>query len=145
MLLSVNPVTQTFGRLEDTMDNVLNLDSTILTDIKDDLGLNSEDTSFDTVLVSYISMALSQIDQVSDSTKISISKTTKWSECFTELQKTGSIFMNMVRHYVFVATYLLFDPPASSTLKVLKDSQSEIIWRIEAEQRILERGEITSE
>lgn len=98
---------------------------TILTDIKQMLGLTEDYTPFDQELVMHINSVLMILNQLGVGTsnfRITLTDPTAsgtltsqetWSQ-FLGSSYTGN--MEAVKSYVFTKVKLLFDPPASGTL-----------------------------
>ena len=104
----------------------MNLDPIALrANLKDSLGINEDDPSFDSELNTLILGALGTLKQVG---AVRIDETNQvWVTDFTELG------FSIVEQYLFTYTRIRFDPPAPSTLAILKEHESELIWRIELE------------
>lgn len=99
---------------------------TILTDVKQMLGLTEDYTPFDQELVMHINSVLMILNQLGVGTpnfKITLSQTTgdnpQTVSTETWAQFLGTSYlgnMEAVKSYVFTKVKLLFDPPASGTL-----------------------------
>ena len=99
---------------------------TILTSIKQMLGLPEDYTPFDRELVMHINsvlMILNQLGVGNENFKITLTQTAgenpKWvsNETWSAFLGTGYTGnMEAVKSYVFTKVKLLFDPPASGTL-----------------------------
>lgn len=99
---------------------------TILTDVKQMLGLMEDYTPFDQELVMHINSVLMILNQLGVGTpnfKITLSQTTgdnpQTVSTETWAQFLGTSYlgnMEAVKSYVFTKVKLLFDPPASGTL-----------------------------
>lgn len=99
---------------------------TILTDIKQMLGLTEDYTPFDQELVMHINSVLMILNQLGVGTpnfKIILSKTpgdnpqTVSTETWAQFLGTSYLGnMEAIKSYVFTKVKLLFDPPASGTL-----------------------------
>lgn len=99
---------------------------TILTDVKQMLGLTEDYTPFDQELVMHINSVLMILNQLGVGTsnfKITLSQTPgdnpKTVSTETWSQFLGASYlgnMEAVKSYVFTKVKLLFDPPASGTL-----------------------------
>ena len=102
-------------------------ESSILTEIKDGLGLDKEDDGFDVELTFLINSAISMIRQRGVGVDHTVNADSKWSDIF---QDGSAELMGMVKEFVRLQTKIIFDPPAPSTLKVMEEVKSELIWRI---------------
>lgn len=100
----------------------------ILTTIKEQLGIQAADTSFDSELLVHINsvfMILAQLG-VGDESGIVVDSSTKWSDVIEE----GSN-LSGVKSYVFIKVKLIFDTPSSSfVVEELKNNAREYEWRI---------------
>ena len=102
-------------------------ESSILTEIKDGLGLDKEDDGFDVELLFLVNSAISMIRQRGVGADHAVDASSKWDSIFPD----GSAeLMGMVKEFVRLHTKIIFDPPAPSTLKVMEEVKSELIWRI---------------
>lgn len=91
------------------------MDSSILTDIKDQLGIkNAEYTAFDTDLIVNINAAIGVLNQIGIGTEgfFLINNTQTWRDFLGE-DITG---FQIVKQYVFLKCKVVFDPPTSSTV-----------------------------
>lgn len=99
---------------------------TILTDVKQMLGLTEDYTPFDQELVMHINSVLMILNQLGVGTpnfRITLSQTpgdnpqTVSTETWAQFLGTSYLGnMEAVKSYVFTKVKLLFDPPASGTL-----------------------------
>lgn len=105
----------------------------ILTSVKKLLGIAEECTDFDADIIMYINMALFALVQmgVGPAAGYTISgKENEWTEFIADPVKVEA-----VKAYVAVKVRLLgFDPPQSSTtMEALKNTASEMEWRLNVE------------
>ena len=105
----------------------------ILTSVKKLLGLPADYEAFDPDIIMYINMALFTLVQmgVGPGEGYAISgKENAWTEFITDPVKVEA-----VKAYVAVKVRLLgFDPPQSSTtMEALKNTASEMEWRLNVE------------
>jgi hypothetical protein len=87
--------------------------NSILTSIKQLLGLIEEDVSFDNEIVIYINSAFMSLMQIGVGPVEGFNitdKTTEWSD-FTDRTDISSI-----KTYIYLKVRLLFDPPTSSSI-----------------------------
>ena len=100
----------------------------IFKDVKDGLGLDPEDTGFDSELLFSINAAISLIRQQGVGVDLEVKDDkAKW-EYF--IPGSSSELLGMVKEFVRLHVKIIFDPPAPSTLKVMEEVKSELIWRI---------------
>lgn len=112
-------------------------ESSILTEIKDGLGLDKEDDGFDVELTFLINSAISMIRQRGVGVDHIVNTDSIWSDIF---QDGSAELMGMVKEFVRLHTKIIFDPPAPSTLKVMEEVKSELIWRIHVGFEEVENG-----
>lgn len=103
--------------------------SRILNDVKEMLGISSDDDHFDTNIIIDINTAFSILNQLGagpvEGFQI-ISEEDVWDE-FT----SDTILLNKVKTYVFLKTKMLFDPPSSSSLiESINNLLNELEFRI---------------
>ena len=103
--------------------------SSILTDIKNLLGIDAEDTNFDTELVIFINAAISKVTQLGVGPEEGYSITGA-NETWESL--IGS-FKNLqaIKDYIYIDVRLIFDPPSNAfVVNAYRDMQNELAWRI---------------
>lgn len=104
-------------------------EASILNSVKKMCNVAESDTSFDTDLILYTNAQLSVLPQLGVcETPFSISdESEEWSDFLTE----GSDEAEMIKSYIGVAVRLVFDPPASGSVKeALQNYKDELEWRI---------------
>lgn len=101
----------------------------ILTTIKEMLGITEEYTHFDIDVITHINTALSILSQ------IGVTKTKGFS--IRDSSATWDFIINpgtdleMIKTYIFMKVKLIFDPPQSSgAVESMKQLISEFEWRI---------------
>ena len=109
----------------------------ILTSIKKLIGITEDYKHFDTDLIIHINsvfMILSQMGIGPDNGFSISDETTTWNDYLPEGDKN----FEAVKTYIYLKTRLIFDPPqSSSTMEAIKQTISELEWRlnVEAEQK----------
>lgn len=109
----------------------------ILTSIKKLIGITEDYKYFDTDLIIHINsvfMILSQMGIGPDNGFSISDETTTWNDYLPE----GNKNFEAVKTYIYLKTRLIFDPPqSSSTMEAIKQTISELEWRlnVEAEQK----------
>ena len=100
----------------------------ILTTVKEQLGVQADDNSFDSELLIHINsvfMILTQLGVGAES-GVEVEATTKWSDVIEAGSNLGG-----VKAYVFIKVKLIFDTPSSSfVVAELKENAKEYEWRI---------------
>ena len=109
----------------------------ILTSIKKLIGITEDYKHFDTDLIIHINsvfMILSQMGIGPDNGFSITDETTTWNDYLPEDNKN----FEAVKTYMHLKTRIVFDPPqSSSTMEAMKQTISELEWRlnVEAEQK----------
>lgn len=105
--------------------------SSILNDIKEQLGLVPDDPSFDTEIVIHINtvfMTLAQLGVGPPSGFMITGSTEQWDQFVDETN------LNAVKSYMFLRVKLLHDPPGTGFTTQSFDRQiTELEWRLNAE------------
>ena len=100
----------------------------IFTDVKSGLGLDPEDAGFDSELLFSINAAISLIRQQGVGVDLEVKDDkAKWNDF---IPNSSSELLGMVKEFVRLHVKIIFDPPAPSTLKVMEEMKSELIWRM---------------
>lgn len=105
------------------------MEDSILTTIKQMLGILMEDTAFDAELISHINSAISDLTHVAVGADEGFA-ITGYNEVWTDL--TDSVPMiGQAKKYIHATVRLLFDPPTNSFLcDALTKTKEESYWRI---------------
>lgn len=102
----------------------------ILNSVKLVLGLDPDDTSFDTDVLMHINTALATLDQIGvapSSTVFYISdSSTTWTSFIQSKRE-----INLVKTYVVLKVRLAFDPPQTSfAIAAIENQIKELEWRL---------------
>ena len=103
--------------------------SSIVKDVKEVLGIDSQGFSFDTDIVMHINTAVSTLRQLgaTDHREFIVDSGTLWEDVFKP-----EMALWLVRSYVYLRCRLLFDPPSNSVVQTASEKQiSELDWRIQ--------------
>ena len=101
----------------------------ILESIKQLLGIESNDGSFDEDILIYINSTVTILYQLGvESKSNSIDEDTEWNDYLSE----GPL-LNMVKDYISKKVRYKFDPPTGAGMDALKESINELEWRINVE------------
>lgn len=105
----------------------------ILTSIKKLIGITEDYKHFDTDLIIHINsvfMILSQMGIGPDNGFSISDETTTWNDYLPE----GNKNFEAVKTYICLKTRIVFDPPqSSSTMEAMKQTISELEWRLNVE------------
>ena len=114
------------------------MDESILDSIKKLIGIDEDDTDFDTDITMHINAMFTVLMQIGvnygEGYFINGSEET-WGNYVTEVWNTYSIppitLLNMIKSWMYLKVKLLFDPPpSSSTAESFKRIADEFEWRI---------------
>lgn len=105
------------------------MSDSILTSIKQNLGLEEDYTAFDPDITMYINSALSTLTQLGVGPEEGFSISDKTVEWVTFLGTDPRL--NPVKTYITLRVRLLFDPPQSSyAVQMMKEQIQEHEWRL---------------
>lgn len=103
--------------------------TSILDSIKDMLGVNLDETAFDTIIIANINTAFMTLNQLGvgpSSVFLITNKDQQWNDFFGEL--TG---LEGVKNYVYLRVKVVFDPPDKQTvMDALKRNIEELEFRL---------------
>lgn len=100
----------------------------ILTSIKNLLGIVEEDASFDKQIIMHINsvlMILTQMGVGPENGFLIVDDTSKWED-FTGTNEN----VESVKTYVYLKVKTYFDPPSSSMLEAINRQAAELEWRL---------------
>ena len=109
----------------------MNVNASILQDIRVAVGLSADTTDFDTELLMHINSAIGKLNQngigkflvVNDELDI-------WLDLQDETQIEGNKYFQMIPLFVSISTKLLFDPPPPSNVQYHAQNADQILWRL---------------
>lgn len=100
----------------------------ILTSIKELLGIQQEDTNFDTDIIFHINTVIMTLRQIGVGPQEGFSiedDETEWSDYIDDIT-----MIEAVKSYMFMKVKLMFDPPTGSVLDAYKENIKELEWRL---------------
>lgn len=107
-------------------------DDSVLETVRDAVGLEKDDDSFDTELIIFINGAIGDLNQAGVGNEIMVlDDTTKWKDLV--VNDSGSVSMKLVGlaiMYVFLNVKVHFDPPQVNTQNVMVAAMDRAIWRL---------------
>lgn len=99
--------------------------------VKDYCGLNSEDHSFDSRLLTHIGSAVSVMNQMGVGSSLpNLDKNTLWTEFMKESQGDANNSFYVVKEYVCLSVRMVFDPPPQNTANILTNASNVLLDRI---------------
>ena len=101
----------------------------ILTSVKKLLGIDDEYTHFDMDIIMHINSVFAVLTQLGVGPSEGFSITDQYATWDDFFQNT--LYMEMVKSYMYMKVRLMFDPPTSSSvLSAMERQISELEWRI---------------
>lgn len=101
----------------------------ILDSIKKQIGITSECTDFDDVIIAHINSVFFTLSQLGVGPAVPFSitdKTATWTDFMPDISN-----FQAVKSYMYLKVQLLFDPPSGSAIADAKNRQiSELEWRL---------------
>lgn len=93
--------------------------ATLLQSVKDYLGIEEDDASFDDAIISHIDVSVFTLGQIMDTTP-----------SYT-VETYANAIPSQILTYIKLSTKLLFDPSASATVQdALTKAKNELEWRL---------------
>lgn len=108
----------------------MDLTKPILEHVRENVGLSSEPSLFDTDLLTYINNAAAKLNQNGVGNNITIDSTTTWGDFQNPEQVDGNKYFHMVPMYITLSTKLIFDPPPPSSVQYHITIADETLWRL---------------
>ena len=109
----------------------MDVNKSILQDVRVAVGLSSDSSDFDTELLMHINGAIGRLNQngIGNLSFVSDDET-KWIDLQDSTQIDGNKYFQMVPLFVFMSTKLLFDPPPPSTVQYYQSNIDQLLWRL---------------
>lgn len=109
----------------------MNIDESILRDIRVAVGLSADTADFDIELLMHINGAIGKLNQNGVGNFLVVqNEETKWSDLQNPLQLLGNEYFAMVPLFITISTKLLFDPPPPSSVQYHSQNAEQILWRL---------------
>lgn len=108
----------------------MDLNATILGEVREAVGLSSEPSPFDTDLLMHINGATGKLNQNGVGNVIPITKDTTWADFQNPSQTDGNQYFHMIPLFVTLSTKLLFDPPPPSSVQYHANNIDQLLWRL---------------
>ena len=103
----------------------------ILKSIRNAVGLDAEDDSFDGELLMHINGGIMTLNQNGIGRPVIVmDDSATWDELKSPSQDYANEMFVAVKSYIFVKTKILFDPPPPSTIKYMSEAVDEYLWRL---------------
>lgn len=109
----------------------MDLNKSILEEIREAVGLSSTDTDFDIDLLQHINASIAKLNQNGIGKFIVVEDiTTTWADLQDPTQTAGNLYFQSVPLFITLSTKLLFDPPPPSSVQYHFNNAQEILWRL---------------
>lgn len=106
-------------------------DISILKNVKESLGINSEDKSFDTEICVYINGAIGILSDIGEIPYVTVMDETVTYSSLEPVNNLGNAAFNFIPQFLFVSVKQLFDPPNSGAAQAtLERIKTDLIWRL---------------
>lgn len=109
----------------------VDVNKSILQDIRESVGLESTVADFDTELLMHINSAIGKLNQNGVGNFIVVENdTSTWGDLQDPTQTEGNKYFQMIPLFITLSTKLLFDPPPPSSVQYHASNIDQILWRL---------------
>jgi hypothetical protein len=109
----------------------LDINNSILQDVRIAVGLDATTSDFDTELLMHINSAIGTLNQNGVGKFLVIDGLEqKWIDLQDPLQTEGNNYFQLVPLFVVLSTKLIFDPPPPSTVEQYVRNIDQSLWRL---------------
>jgi hypothetical protein len=109
----------------------LDVNQSILQDIRESVGLDRTSNDFDTELLMHINGSIGKLNQNGVGKFIIVKDdTTVWGDLMNPEQTSGNQYFQMVPLFITLSTKLLFDPPPPSSVEYHASNAEQLLWRL---------------
>ena len=115
----------------------------ILETIVSGLGLEVDESAFNSEIPMYITSALLTVYQNGAGTPLVVKDYAQtWEEFKDPAQVEGNKMFEQIKLYVMLKTKIIFDPPPPSTATYMQSYIDELLWRIRVAYCVATREEV---
>lgn len=109
----------------------MDVNASILQDIRVAVGLSADTDDFDTELLMHINSAIGKLNQNGVGNFIVVNnEETTWNDLQNPDQVEGNKYFQMIPLFIAMSTKLVFDPPPPSAVPVYQNSIDQMLWRL---------------
>jgi hypothetical protein len=109
----------------------LDVNASILHDIRVAVGLSVDTSDFDTELLMHINSAIGKLNQNGVGKFLVVNdELDKWIDLQDETQVEGNKYFQQVPLFIAMSAKLVFDPPPPSAVPVYQNNIDQILWRL---------------
>lgn len=109
----------------------MDVNKSILQDIRMAVGLDATTFDFDTELLMHINSSIGKLNQNGIGNFLVLDNETQtWEELQNPLQVEGNKYFQMVPLFIALNTKLLFDPPPPSSVPQYVNNIEQSLWRL---------------
>jgi hypothetical protein len=109
----------------------VDVNNSILQDVRTAVGLSSDTVDFDTDLLMHINSAIGELNQNGIGNFLIVeNESQKWIDLQNPSQTEGNKYFQMIPLFITLSTKLLFDPPPPSSVQYHASNANQILWRL---------------
>lgn len=123
----------------------MDLNNSILEDIREGVGLTRESDDFDADLIMHINSAIGELNQNGVGNNVMVRDvSTIWEDLQDPSQGEANKYFQMIPLFITLSTKLIFDPPPPSTVEQYSRNIDKILWRLKLAYEGLYNKEVIS-
>lgn len=109
----------------------MDINASILKDIRVAVGLSSDTVDYDTDLLMHINGAIGKLNQAGVGNFLVVENEGQiWEDLQDVTQIEGNKYFPMIPLFITISTKLLFDPPPPSSVQYHSQNADQILWRL---------------
>lgn len=109
----------------------LNIDNSILKEVREGVGIGEDTTAFDKELLMFINAGIGTLNQNGVGLPLIIdSVDATWGDLMDPLQLQGNFSFGLVPLYLTLNTKIIFDPPPPSIVETHSTMVHQLLWRL---------------
>ena len=109
----------------------MDVNNSILQDVRTAVGLDATTSDFDTELIMHINSAIGRLNQNGVGNFLVVENEGQvWNDLLNPLQTAGNQYFQLVPLFVALSTKLIFDPPPPSTVEQYVNNIEQSLWRL---------------